>query len=401
MKIGILKETKWPIDNRVALLPGQIVMLEKKHPELKFKVQKSTLRQIPDRMYKWFGIEVTEDLTDCDCLFGVKEVKIEELIPNKHYFFFGHIAKEQSYNKPLMEAMMKKGITFTDYEYLRKEGQRVCAFGWEAGFVGAYNTVRMYGLKYKTFFLPAVHQTWVKTILSLVRPKRERFLKCKPKIIITGGGKASRGAKALIDYLELPEVSKEKFLETRKGCYTVLRHKDLVENELGEYDKEEARLHPERYRSKFERYAKEADILIACHYWDGKSPKYFTREVAKESRIRCVGDVTCDIKGSVETTIRASTHAEPFYDVTQDLEEVEKFKDKENISVMAVDTLPNAIAEEASGDFGYQLLESGLFEEILEKKNSKMLEDATILSGGEITKSFEYLKSNKSNTIKG
>ena len=130
LKIGIVKETKTPIDNRVALTPRDIMEFQEKYPEVKFYVQKSDIRAWTDYEYEKYGISVVESLEGCDILFGVKEVSLDSLLPNKHYFFFGHIAKEQPYNRPLIQKMIEQNITFTDYEYLvDDENQRLCAFG--------------------------------------------------------------------------------------------------------------------------------------------------------------------------------------------------------------------------------------------------------------------------------
>ena len=118
MKIGLIKETKIPIDNRVALTPQQMAQLQKSDPDDQFVVQSSPIRAYTDEEYRQSGIQVCDDIADCDILFGIKEASIPSLIPDKHYFFFGHIAKMQAYNKPLLQAMMAKRITFSDYEYL-------------------------------------------------------------------------------------------------------------------------------------------------------------------------------------------------------------------------------------------------------------------------------------------
>ena len=149
MKIGLIKETKYPIDNRVALSPKQVAELNKRFPQHSIVVQASDIRAFSDDDYLAEGVKVVEDVTDCDFLFGIKEVNIESLIPNKQYFFFGHFAKMQEYNRPLMLALMQKKITFCDYEYLVDDNNiRVCAFGWWAGVVGVYYTLRGYGLKH-------------------------------------------------------------------------------------------------------------------------------------------------------------------------------------------------------------------------------------------------------------
>ena len=155
MKIGIIKETKIPVDNRVALSPAQVAKLQKDFPDSEFFVQASDIRAYCDDEYRQLGINVVENVDNCDILFGIKEATIDSIIPNKHYFFFGHIAKMQEYNRPLIQAMIRKNITFSDYEYLVDDNnQRVCAFGWWAGVVGVYYTLRGYGLRTGRYNLP-------------------------------------------------------------------------------------------------------------------------------------------------------------------------------------------------------------------------------------------------------
>ena len=129
MKIGIIKETKIPEDNRVALSPQQVAKLQSDYSGCEIVVQASDVRSYRDDEYRCMGINVVESVDDCDVLFGIKEADIKTLLPGKHYFFFGHIAKMQSYNRPLLQNMIKKGITFSDYEYLVDDrNQRVV--GW-------------------------------------------------------------------------------------------------------------------------------------------------------------------------------------------------------------------------------------------------------------------------------
>lgn len=155
MKIGIIKETKTPVDNRVALSPEQVAMLQHNFINSEFYVQTSDIRAYSDDEYRSLGVKVVDNVDNCDILFGIKEATIESLIPNKHYFFFGHIAKMQEYNRPLLQDMIQKKITFSDYEYLVDDkNQRVCAFGWWAGVVGVYYTLRGYGLRTGKYNLP-------------------------------------------------------------------------------------------------------------------------------------------------------------------------------------------------------------------------------------------------------
>ena len=136
MKIGILREGKVPIDKRVALTPAHALQLKNKF-DCDIVVQPSSIRAISDEEYLAQNIPLQEDLSDCDVLFGVKEVPIHELIPSKTYFFFSHTYKQQPYNAKLLRACVERNIRLIDYEVLKKSGTRVVAFGRFAGLVGA------------------------------------------------------------------------------------------------------------------------------------------------------------------------------------------------------------------------------------------------------------------------
>ena len=145
----------------------------------------------------------------------------------------------------------------------------------------------------------------------------------------------------------------------------------------------------------FDQYAFSAEILLSCHYWGPDQPVYLSKELLQDERlaVKIVGDVTCDIEGSIQSTLRASTHDEPFYDYnpTTNSEE-EAFSNEHNISVMAVDTCPNALALDTSKYFGETLSEY-VFPLILEGKfDDPILTRATILSNGCLTDKYSYLK---------
>src|SRR5690606_22272188 len=147
MKIGILREGKIPSDNRAALTPVQCVEVQEKFPDVEVFIQPSNNRCFSDDEYIHQGIAVQEDLSSCDILMGVKEVPIDDLIPDKTYLFFSHTIKMQTYNKELLQTILKKNIRLVDYEVLvDQKGNRIIGFGWFAGVVGAYNGFRALGL---------------------------------------------------------------------------------------------------------------------------------------------------------------------------------------------------------------------------------------------------------------
>ena len=61
-----------------------------------------------------------------------------------------------------------------------------------------------------------------------------------------------------------------------------------------------------------------------------------------------------------------------------------------SIDIMAVGNLPNELPRDASQYFGEQLIKYVL--EDLVKGNSALIERATIVKAGEITKTFGYMK---------
>ena len=204
-KIGVLRETKTPPDRRVALPPAQALELMKNYKNIQVVVQPSEYRCYRNEEYSTYGIPLVEDVSDCDLLLGVKEVKIESLIPNKTYLFFSHVAKKQHHNQKLIQAIAKKGITLLDHEYLTdKKNVRLVAFGRWAGIVGAYNCLRARGIRTDYFSLkPAHHCLDRNELMEQLKPIRLRPI----KLLITGGGRVANEALETFRALNIKEVS--------------------------------------------------------------------------------------------------------------------------------------------------------------------------------------------------
>ena len=361
-------------------------------------MQKSDIRAFADEEYAKRGIPVVETLENCDVMFGIKEAHVDSLLPNKHYVFFGHIAKMQPYNRPLIKKMIELGITFTDYEYLVDDNNvRLCAFGWWAGVVGAYNTLRAYGLRTRKFELEKPSRTF--TMDKLLSNIKEIMPLCNTSIVITGNGRVSQGAQYVMQQVGATELTPNDFLSrthTDTLLYTVLKTGNLVRRKSdGSYEKSDFRKNGCEYESVFDQYAFSAEILLSCHYWGPDQPVYLSKELLQDERlaIKIVGDVTCDIEGSIQSTLRASTHDEPFYDYNPTTKSEETaFSNEHNISVMAVDTCPNALALDTSKYFGETLSEY-VFPLILEGRfDDPILSRATILKNGHLTDKYSYLK---------
>jgi hypothetical protein len=293
---------------------------------------------------------------------------------------------------------MELGITFTDYEYLVDANNKyLCNFGYWAGIVGTYNTIRAYGLRTNKFELekPYVGFTLNKLVSNLLKIRDV----CKTSFIITGNGQVSKGAQYVMHKLKAKELSPDDFLN-RCSCdnivYTVLKTENLVMRKDGkQYNSIDFKNNSNNYTSCFDKYAYSSEILISCHCWEPNEPIYLDEKLLKDSNtsIKIVGDITCDINGSILCTIRSSTHDEPFYDFNPlTMSEEPPFSSDNNISVMAVDTCPNALALESSEYFGKQLTENVLPLILNENTDSNALKKATILLNGKLTDDFLYLK---------
>jgi saccharopine dehydrogenase (NAD+, L-lysine forming) len=393
IKIGVLREEKSPPDKRVPLTPLICSELTRRYPQLELVVQPSRIRCYADEEYTAFGVTLQEDLSDCDVLMGVKEVPYDKLILGKKYFFFSHTIKKQAHNKKLMHQLIQKKIGMIDYETLTdKNNNRIIGFGRYAGVVGAYNGILGYGLKYDLFRLKPAH-------LCRDRAEMEEELKRVKlpniKIALTGGGRVANGAIETLSALRIRKVTPEEFLTMsfREPVYCQLNPRDYVERPNDHnFDLNDFFKNPQHFISKFPAFTKVTDLFISAHYWDPRSPKLFTLEDIKapDFHISVIADVTCDIDGSVPSTIRASTIQQPFYgyNMLNDREDLPFNKD--TICVMAVDNLPCELPRDASDDFGKDLTERVL-PFLFGQDEDNVIERSTICKDGKLTKGFEYL----------
>ncbi len=318
MKIGILREGKTPPDKRVALTPEQCIEVKKKFPHVSIYIQPSPVRSFKDNEYSDLGFELKEDLTDCDILLGVKEVRIEDFIEGKIYLFFSHTIKKQEYNRSLLQAILKKKVQLVDYEVLtNKEGFRIIGFGRFAGLVGAYNGLRAFGLREKLFDLKPAH-----LCTDLVEMYSELDnIKLPPiKIAVTGDGRVAGGVLEVLHHLKIERFAAADYLKTNnwgKAIYTQLIPADYAKRKDGsEFELMHFFNNPEMYENTFQPFAQSTDLLIASAFWNPKAPVLFTANEANNSdfRISVISDITCDIEGSIPSTKKASTIDNPFYD---------------------------------------------------------------------------------------
>ncbi|MCQ2348958.1 MAG: hypothetical protein MJZ98_00595 [Paludibacteraceae bacterium] len=403
IRIGILEESKVKTDNRAPITPNDVAYLLSRYGErIEVIFQPSKHRCFSDEEYINAGATSSEDLSMCDILFGIKEVLPNELIKGHRYFFFGHIREDKPYEYPLLKGLVEKRCTFYDYEAYNGN-KRLSDFSYYAGAVGAYNTLRLYGLREEMFSLQPAES--LKTLANIVKELNEKYVFFKlsennAKIVVTGNGVAAQGAKRILDLVSTQCDSEESFLESKVCCYYLATKENLIVKKNGEpFDRADFDRNPEKYMSRFLRYSRNANILIACHNWEMGQPELFTEKMARDEKrkLKYIGDIVCDINGSICTTLRHSSHDNPFYDVRLDevkLYESFPFVDKNAISVMAVDTLPNAVAREASEAFSRTLCSEIIENAFLSSDWSKIYKAAQVINGR------IYKESTKKDTMK-
>lgn len=394
MKFGIIREGKTPPDKRVVFSPQELLAVKKTYPTATFKVESSPIRVFKDEEYQALGFNVSDDITDCDVLFGVKEVPINQLIPNKTYFFFSHTIKKQQYNKKLLQACLEKNIRLIDHETLvDKNGTRLIGFGRYAGIVGAYNAFRAFGIKFELFNLKKAEE--LKSQNDLIERLNRAYLP-PIKVVLTGKGKVGYGAKEILDGMKMKEVSIEKFLnkEFDEPVYVHIDVEDYyrkIDGTDGSFD--DFKKNPLLYESDFEKFSKVADIFIAGHFYKDGSPKILTKEMLNNANnaIKVVADISCDIDGPIDSTIRVSTIADPIYGYYPRENKEVPVDHPAAVVVMAVDNLPCELPKDASEGFGEMFIEH-IIPAFFNNDKDGILDRGTICENGKLKERFSYLE---------
>jgi len=394
-KIGVIREGKKPEDRRVPLTPAQCKEVMQRFPDVDLVVQRSDVRSYTDAEYEAFEIPLVDDLTDRDLLIGVKEVPVDLLIPNKAYQFFSHTIKQQPHNRKLLRAVLDRGIRLIDHELLTDpHGERVLAFGYWAGVVGAYNGMRGWQLMHGGPDLKpanACHDL----------EELERFLHAYPlpkdlRIVLTGGGRVGKGAMGVLERAGVKRVKPLEFLDSDNvvPVYTVLGSTDLYARDDGKpFDKQAFHSDSRGHHSRFLPFARRAHIYMACHFWDPRGPKILSADDLRDPKItlQVIADISCDIGGPIDSTLRATTIAEPFYGYEASSGTEKPAGTAGTITVMTVDNLPCELPRDASEAFGRDLVERVLPFLVGDDKEG-MIARATIAQAGALTDGFAHLK---------
>lgn len=396
IKVGIIREGKIPHDKRVPFTPEQCLTVMKQYPEVEFIVQSSSWRCYSDQEYMASGIQIKDELSDCDILMGIKEVPKKDLIPGKTYLFFSHTIKKQKHNRDLLREVLLQKIRLIDYECLvDPNGNRVIGFGRYAGIVGAYNSIMAYGLKYDLFKLKHPYECHdKKELFSELGKARLPNI----KITVTGGGRVANGACETLGALNIRKVTPYEFLNYTfsEPVYAQLHSQDYyVAKDHSPFSAFDFHSNPADFRCTFSdtnSFSSVTDLLIHCTYWDPRADILFTKARMRDPdfRISVIADVTCDLNGSIPSTTQASSIENKFYGYDPMSEGVVEPFQKNAITVMAVDNLPCELPRDASDGFGKHLFERVL-PALFGNDTNGLIERATIATEGKLTERFAYL----------
>jgi alpha-aminoadipic semialdehyde synthase len=129
------------------------------------------------------------------------------------------------------------------------------------------------------------------------------------------------------------------------------------------FDLEEFTRDPASYRGCLDEYAASATLLVHGIYWSPRFPRLLTRTwmrdyygTGRAPRLRLIADITCDIGGSVESTVRPTTLDDPVYVYDPDTGATANGWAGRGPVVLALDKLPAEFPREATHSFGEALL---------------------------------------------
>ena len=385
-KIGIRREDMYAWERRTPLIPSDAAALARELG-VPVAVQSSPKRAFSDDEYRAAGLSVVDALTDAPLIVALKEIPVETLEPWKTYTFFTHTVKGQPGNMPMLQRAIDLGCTLIDYERIADDqGRRLIFFGNYAGLAGMIDTLWTLGARLACEGIAnpfeRLHQASeyadLEEAKSAIRAVGETIRaeglprEIAPLVIgVSGYGNVSKGTQQILDLLPVTEVSAADLL--REGgipagtsiAKVVFREADTVERIDTDqaFDLQEYYEHPDRYRGVFGRYLPHLHALVNCIYWEPKYPRLVTREDLRtlyaggQPRLRVIGDITCDVEGSIESTVKATEPNDPVYVYDPKTGDCAWGVEGEGPAMMAVEILPSELPRESSTFFSHILKE--------------------------------------------
>ncbi len=427
MIIGIRREDKNKWERRTPLIPEHTKELIEQLG-IQVMVQPSEIRIFSDEEYEKSGAILSEDLSRAEIIFGVKEVPVDKILPEKTYVIFAHIIKGQTHNMPMLAKLMELNCNLIDYERIVDEhGRRLIFFGKYAGYAGLVETFHALGRKLKLLGIDTPFK-FIKQpyIYSGIEEAKEALHEAGnliqqeglPQEILpftvgfAGYGNVSKGAQEFFDLIPHIEITPLELLNNYdelksikdKLIKIVFKEEDTVKRKSGEFNLQEFFNSPENYESRFEDYIPKLRVLLNCIFWTEKYPRLVTKnyllknpEVSKSLFV--IGDISCDINGAIEITYKATQPDEPCFTFNPFRDEFQDGIQRDGIPVMAVDNLPCEFAKESSTEFSNvlkqfipQILSNHFDKDFSELNLPYPIKKAIILHRGKLTQDYKYIE---------
>ena len=447
LRIGVRREDKSVWERRVPIIPEHVHQLQEDHG-IEVWIQPSEIRVFREEEFAQAGTRVEEDLSSCPVVFAIKEIPIHFFQPGHTYVFFSHVIKGQPYNMPMLKRMLELGCQLIDYEKVTDErGRRLIFFGRHAGLAGMIDTLWALGQRLDWEGIPnpfsdlrqARHYDSLDEAKAAVSAVGERIAQeglpepITPLICgFAGYGNVFRGANEIIELLPVREIEPQEVAAVaqssdyaRNMVYKVVFKEEHTVEPISPQDRpstdsghrfelQDYYDHPEKYCSVFHTYLPYLTLLVNCIYWEAKYPRLVTKADLKElyegaepsfddlrtkPRLRVIGDISCDIEGAIECTVKCTEPGDPVfvYDPGED-RVVDGFEGRGPV-VLAVDILPSELPRDASEYFSTVLMQyipaiaqadyTVPFEELALPPEIKR---AVIVYQGELTPNYRYLE---------
>jgi alpha-aminoadipic semialdehyde synthase len=425
--VGILRETKEQ-EHRAPLVPSDVEWLVDRG--IGVEVEKSRNRFFKDSEYRKNGARIVERFREALLLAGIKEPRVYDLHANRIYMVFSHTLKGQPHNMPLLRACLAKKITLIDYERIvDMNGARLVYFGRFAGVCGIVDALHFLGRKLEwkgyenpfSHIQPAYHYRSLRELKDSLYEAGEEirtkgFMKeLSPFIVgITGHGNVSRGVQEILDLLNPVEIHPENMLafiehkrKQRHRLYKIvfLREEKFRSREGRGFYFEEYLKHPVKFESNLDVYLPFINMLVHTSYWDSRFPRLVTRKMIHELsgkepfRLELIGDLSCDIRGSIEITSRVTSRSKPVFTYNPAKGKYLDGYTSPGVSVLAIDNLPAELPGDASDDFSglirdyvYQIAAHGIRDITNHAAIPSEIRNAVVTQDGRLTRNSAYLK---------
>ncbi|MFC2079359.1 bifunctional lysine ketoglutarate reductase /saccharopine dehydrogenase family protein [Candidatus Bipolaricaulota bacterium] len=426
--VGVRREDMYQWERRTPLTPAHIKELAQ-GTNYRFIIQSSDKRAYSDQEYQDLDLSVAADLKKCPIIIALKEIPVDVLEKDKVYVFFSHVIKGQASNMPMLQRALDLGCTIIDYERIVDDDQRrLIAFGNYAGLAGMIDTLWALGdrLRWEGIANPferlsqasefadlAEAKAAIRSVGEAIRTEGLPEAITPLAVGIAGYGNVSKGAQEILDLLPVSEVDASDLLTSHLPANVsntilkvVFREEDtvlpLVEGKV--FELQELYDHPERYRAAFDRYLPHLTVLVNCIYWEARYPRLITVEAAKalyasgKPKLRVIGDISCDVEGGIEITVKATESDDPVYVYDPKTGSIHSGVEGHGPVMMVVDILPSELPRESSAYFSNIL--KGFVPEIVTADYSAdygtlnlpaSLKRAVICHHGALTPDYQYI----------